>query len=79
MEAGERKGGVNQIGSEAFPGGAVGGRNAFSLVGGKSGMVEAVENIDGGLADTAGGEEVFNHMVAEEQHDLLRVQRPLGF
>jgi hypothetical protein len=44
MQAGERKGGVNEVGSEPFPGGAVGGRNAFSLVGGQSGMVEAVED-----------------------------------
>jgi len=32
MEAGERKGGVNQIGSEPFPCGAVGGGNAFPLL-----------------------------------------------
>jgi hypothetical protein len=37
--------------------------------------VEAVEDIDGGLADTAGGEQVFNHMVAEQQHELLGVER----
>jgi hypothetical protein len=59
MEAGERKGSVNQIGSEPFPGRAVGGRDARSLVRGKAGMVEAVEDIDGSLADTAGGEQVF--------------------
>jgi len=75
MEAGERKGGVNEVGSEPFPGRAVERRDAFSLVGGKSGMVEAVEDIDGGLADSAGGEQVFNHMVAEEQHELLSVER----
>jgi hypothetical protein len=75
MEAGERKGGVNEVGSEPFAGRAIGGGNAFSLVGGKSGMVEAVEGIDGGLADTVGGEQVFNHMVAEKQHELLRVER----
>jgi hypothetical protein len=44
MEAGERKGGVNEVGSEPFAGRAVGGGNAFSLVGGKSRMVEAVED-----------------------------------
>jgi|WetSurMetagenome_2_1015567.scaffolds.fasta_scaffold108678_4 hypothetical protein len=42
-------------------------------------MVEAVEDIDGSLADTAGGEQVFNHMVAEEQHTLLCVERRNGF
>ena len=65
MEAGESKGGVNEVGSEPFPGCAVGGRDAFSLVGGKAGMVKAVEDVDGGLADSAGGEQVFNDMVAE--------------
>jgi len=40
MEAGERKGGVNEVGSEAFPSGAVVCRDAFSLVGGKAGMVD---------------------------------------
>jgi hypothetical protein len=38
-------------------------------------MVEAVEDIDGGLADTAGGEQVISHMVAEEQHELLSIER----
>jgi len=56
MEAGERKGGVNEVGSEAFPSGAVVCRDAISLVGGKAGMVEAVEDVDGGLADAVGGE-----------------------
>jgi len=65
MEAGEREGGVNQVGSEAFTGGAVARGNAFSLVGGKAGMVKAVEDVDGGLAEAAGGEQVFNDMVAE--------------
>jgi len=55
MEAGERKGGVNEIGSEPFAGGAVACGNAFSLVGGKAGMVKAVEDVDGGLAYSAGG------------------------
>jgi hypothetical protein len=36
MEAGERKGGVNEVGCESFPSGAVVCRDAFSLVGGKS-------------------------------------------
>jgi hypothetical protein len=34
-------------------------------VGGKAWMVNAVEDVDGGLADLAGGEQVFNDMVAE--------------
>jgi hypothetical protein len=38
-------------------------------------MVEAVEDIDGGLADPAGGEQVFHHRVAEQQHELLSVER----
>jgi hypothetical protein len=63
--AGERKGGVNQIGGEPFPRGAVACRDAFSLVGGKAGMVKAVEDVDGGLPDSTGGEQVFNHMAAE--------------
>jgi len=78
MEAGERKGGVNEVGSEPFPGSAIGGRDAISLVGGKAGMVEAVKDIDGGLADTVGGEQVFNHMVAKQQHELLRIQRGIA-
>jgi len=41
--AGERKGGVNEVGSEGFAGGAVDSRHCFSLVGGKAGMVKAVE------------------------------------
>jgi hypothetical protein len=65
MEAGERKRRVNQVGSEPFAGGAVACRDALSLVGGKAGMVKAVEDVDGGLADLAGGEQVFDHMVAE--------------
>ena len=36
MEAGEREGGVNQVGSEPFAGGAFARGNAFSLVGGKA-------------------------------------------
>ena len=38
-------------------------------------MVEAVEDVDGGLADTAGGEQVLNHMAAEKQQELLSVER----
>jgi hypothetical protein len=38
-------------------------------------MVKAVEDIDSRLADSAGGEQVFNHMMAEQQHELLRVER----
>jgi hypothetical protein len=49
MEAGERKGGVNEVGCESLPSGAVVCRDAISLVGGKAGMVEAVEEVDGGL------------------------------
>jgi hypothetical protein len=52
---------VNEVGCEPFPGCAVDSRDAFSLVGGKAGVVEAVEDVDGGLADSAGGEQVFNH------------------
>ena len=65
VEAGERKGRVNQIGCEAFAGGAVFGRHALAFVGGKAGMVKAVEDLNGGLADAAGGEQVFDDMVAE--------------
>ena len=65
MEAGEREGGVNQVGSKPFAGGAVARGNAFSLVGGEAGMVKAVEDVDGGLAEAAGGEQVFNDMGAE--------------
>ena len=65
MEAGERKGGGNEVGSEAFAGGAVFGRDAFFFVGGKAGMVTAIEDVDCGLADSAGGEQVLDHMMAE--------------
>ncbi len=65
VEPGERKGGVNQIGGEPLPGGAVSCRHALSFVGGKAGMVKAVEDVDGGLGEAAGGEQVFDHMVAE--------------
>lgn len=65
VEAGERKGRVNQIGREAFAGGAVFGRHALAFVGGKSGMVKAVEDVDGGLVDWAVGEQVLDDMVPE--------------
>jgi hypothetical protein len=65
MEPGERKGGVNEVGCEPFASGAVVCRDAFSLVSGKAGMVKAVEDVDGGLPDSTGGEQVFNHMAAE--------------
>ena len=38
-------------------------------------MMKSVKDVDGGLADSAGSQQVFNHMVAEEQHELLRVER----
>lgn len=65
MEAGQIKRGVNEVGCEPFPDGAVACRHALSFVCRKAGMVKAVEDVDGGLADSASGEQVFNHMVAE--------------
>ena len=65
VEPGERKGRINQVGCEPFAGGAVACRDALSLVGGKAGMVKAVEDVAGGLVDSAAGEHVLDHMVAE--------------
>jgi len=75
MEAVERKGSVKLIRCKAFPGGAVVRRYAIAFVCGKAGMVKAVEDVDSSLVDSAGGEQVFNHMVSEEQHKLLSVER----
>jgi len=38
-------------------------------------MVKAVQNVKGGLADPAAGEEVLEHMVAEQEHELESIQR----
>ena len=38
-------------------------------------MMKSVKDVDRGLADAAGGEQVFNHMVAEQQHELSCVER----
>ena len=75
MEAVERKGNVNQIRCETFRGGAVVWRYAILFVGRKTGMVKAVEDIDGCLDDSAGGQHVFDQMMAEQEHELLRVER----
>jgi len=75
MEAVERKGSVNQAGCEPFPGGAVVWRYAIAFVCGKIGIVKAAEDVDSRPADSAGGEQVFNDMMAEQQHELLSVER----
>jgi len=50
---------------EAFAGRAVARGDALPLVGGKAGMVKAVQDVQGGLADSVAGEEVLQRMVAE--------------
>ena len=37
-------------------------------------MVKAVQNVKGGLADPAAGEEVLEYMVAEQEHELGTIQ-----
>ena len=37
-------------------------------------MVKTVQDGEGGLADPTTGEEVFEHMVAEQQHELAAVE-----
>ena len=44
---------------EPLPGAAVACREALSFVGGKAGMVEVVQDVQGGLAGAAAAEEVF--------------------
>jgi hypothetical protein len=66
---------VNETGGESFASGAVVCRDTFSFVGGKAGIVKAVEGVDSRLADSAGGEQTFNQMVAGKQHDLLSIER----
>ena len=46
----------------------------LSFVGGKARMVKAVQDVEGGLADAAGGEEVAEDMAAEQQHELAGVE-----
>jgi hypothetical protein len=75
VEPGERKRCVDKVRCEAFAGGAVACGHTLSLVGGKAGMVKAVQNVKGGLADPAAGEEVLEHMVAEQEHELESIQR----
>ena len=38
-------------------------------------MVKTAQNVKGGLADPAAAEEVLEHMVAEQQHELDSIQR----
>lgn len=45
-------------------GGAVTCGDVFSLVGGKARMVKVVEDVTGGLADSAVGKQVFEHVVS---------------
>ena len=49
---------MNYIRCKAFAGGPVLRVNALSLVGGKAGMVKAVQDVEGGLADPAASKEV---------------------
>ena len=37
-------------------------------------MVKAVEDVEGGLADPAASKEVFEHLVAEQQHEPAAVE-----
>jgi len=48
---------VNYIRCEPFAGGAVRGGDTLSFEGGKSWMVKAVEDIEGGLANPAASSE----------------------
>jgi hypothetical protein len=38
-------------------------------------MVKTVQNVEGGLADSAAGEEVLEQMVAEQEHELGGIER----
>jgi hypothetical protein len=42
-------------------------------------MVEAVEDVDGGFADPAGGEQVFNHTEISEKPVTLSGFLPINF
>ena len=42
----------------------------LSLVGGEARMVKAVQDVQGSLADAAGGGQVSEQMVAEQEHEL---------
>jgi len=53
VQPGKRKRSVNYIRCKAFAGGAVGGGDTLSFIGGKAGMVKAVQDVEGGLADAA--------------------------
>jgi hypothetical protein len=64
-EASEREGRVDQIGCKTLSGGAVGRGDAMSFVSGKARVVKAVQDVDGGLGDASGGEEVAEDKVAE--------------
>ncbi len=75
MEAGEGKRRVDEVGGEPFRGGAVACRDAVSLVSGEARMVKAVENVQGGLADSAASEQAFEQMVAEQEHELGGIER----
>jgi hypothetical protein len=75
VEPGKRKGCVDKVRCEPFAGGAVACDHTLSLVGGKAGMVKAVQNVQGGLADPAAGEEVCEQVVAEKEHELESIQR----
>jgi len=58
-----RKGCMNRIRCETFPCGDA-----------AAGMLKAVEDVNGGLTDTAGGEQVFYYMAAVQQRALLCVK-----
>jgi hypothetical protein len=79
VQAGKRERRVNYIGSKAFAGEAVGGGNTGSFVGGKARMVKTVQDVEGSLGDPAGGEEVTEDMMAEQQHELAAVEGRDGF
>jgi hypothetical protein len=66
---------VNEVGCEPFAGGAVASGHALSLVGGEARMVKAVQDLQGGLADSAAGEQVLGQMVPEQKHELGRIER----
>ena len=78
-EASEREGRVDQIGCKTLSGGAVGRGDTMSFVSGKARVVKAVQDVDGGLGDASGGEEVAEDKVAGQEHELAAVQSGDGF
>jgi hypothetical protein len=74
VESCEGKRGVNEVRGKPFPRGAVFRGDALSLVGRKTRMVKAVEDVQGGLADTAATEQVTEQAVSEEEHEAERIE-----